>query len=153
MSTIFGADIHDPKGSRKILYKKSSRWFLAPITILRPPTRIIPKRLGGSARGWICKGCRSHSCPFFTIGRAIVYGTLSFAEVDKLLNFPLFGPNSLERDSLFAVLRVKGGSKHVASVVVTVCVAGANPCEIQTYSQLPIYYKISWAYVDPFSIA
>ena len=29
-STIFGADVHDPKGSRKTLYKKSLRWFFGP---------------------------------------------------------------------------------------------------------------------------
>ena len=29
-STIFGADVHDPKGCRKTLYKKSLRWFLDP---------------------------------------------------------------------------------------------------------------------------
>ena len=29
-STIFGADVHDPKGSRKTLYKKRLRWFFAP---------------------------------------------------------------------------------------------------------------------------
>ena len=29
-STIFGADVHDPKGCRKTLYKKSLRWFFVP---------------------------------------------------------------------------------------------------------------------------
>ena len=29
-STIFAADVHDPKGSRKTLYKKSLHWFSGP---------------------------------------------------------------------------------------------------------------------------
>ena len=29
-STIFGADVHDPKGCWKTLYKKSLRWFVGP---------------------------------------------------------------------------------------------------------------------------
>ena len=29
-STIFGADVHDPKGCWKTLYKKSLRWFFGP---------------------------------------------------------------------------------------------------------------------------
>ena len=29
-STIFGPDVHDPKGCRKTLYKKSLRWFFCP---------------------------------------------------------------------------------------------------------------------------
>ena len=37
--TIFGADVHDPKGCRKTLYKKSLHWFFGPYQMI------------------VCKGC------------------------------------------------------------------------------------------------
>ena len=56
-STIFGADVHDPKGCWKTLYKKSLRWFLAPHsrTLRKPFKKVLPgaSRVRGScSRKW-----------------------------------------------------------------------------------------------------
>ena len=74
-STMFGADVHDPKGCWKTLYKIGLRWFFGPYTILfnqgrkRNPNpnflvRIPSGRVGVfHVKGWGPKSSVCHSKP------------------------------------------------------------------------------------------
>ena len=79
MSTIFGADVHDPKGSQKTLYRKVCVDFSAPMhgthprktTVwnhgLQPLTTMVPKiaALAPGYRNEHRSGCRGISGPWF----------------------------------------------------------------------------------------